>query len=155
MNSTFEAIIASFEPKLQQLTAMPLCDPLALPADAPIAGVYVLFENEKPLYVGRSNRLRKRLGNHCREGATHKMAAFAFRLARIETGNLKATYRPEGSRSALMNDPTFAHAFHEAKSRIRRMRVRYVAEAEPTHQALLEIYVAIAMKTPFNDFDTH
>jgi hypothetical protein len=83
------------------------------------------------------------------------MAAFAFRLARIETGNLKATYKSQGSRTALMSDPTFVKAFHEAKSRIRRMRVRYVEEAEPIHQALLEIYVAIALNTPFNDFDTH
>jgi len=30
-----------------------------------------------------------------------------------------------------------------------------VEETDPTRQALLEIYAATVLKTPFNDFDTH
>jgi hypothetical protein len=33
--------------------------------------------------------------------------------------------------------------------------IRYVEEAEPNRQALLEIYVAVALDTPFNDFKNH
>ena len=54
------------------------------------------------LYVGRSNDLRGRYGRHCRPGATHRQAAFAFRLARIATNRLAPTYAPEGGRSWLM-----------------------------------------------------
>jgi hypothetical protein len=83
------------------------------------------------------------------------MAAFAFRLARIETGQLKATYKAEGSRDALMLDPVFRAAFESGKARIREMDVRFVEEADPVRQALLEVYVAIALATPHNDFATH
>jgi len=155
MNKDFEQIVATFSSKLHQLETMPPCDPLLLPDDVPLAGIYVLYDGAQALYVGRSNRLRQRLSNHCRESASYKMAAFAFRLARATTGRLKPTYKTEGSRRALMNDPQFVQAFQDAKSRIRSMRVRYVEETTPTHQALLEIYVAIALKTPFNDFNSH
>ena len=35
------------------------------------------------------------------------------------------------------------------------MQVRYVEEIDPLRQALLEIYVAVVLKTPYNDFNTH
>jgi hypothetical protein len=84
------------------------------------------------------------------------MAAFAFRIARVGTGNVKAAYKKgELSRSGLVWNPGFAMAFAEAKARIRDMDVRYVEEADPVRQALLEVYVALALETPFNDFDNH
>ena len=99
--------------------------------------------------------MRRRLGRHSRPAATHRMAAFAFRLAREATGQLRATYKKEGSRSALMNDLGFRNAFDAAKARIRQMQVRFVEEADPVRQAVLEVYVAVALQTPYNDFDTH
>ena len=35
------------------------------------------------------------------------------------------------------------------------MDLRFVDEADPIRQALLEIYVAVVLGTPYNDFDTH
>jgi len=35
------------------------------------------------------------------------------------------------------------------------MYVRFVREADPTRQALLGLYVAIELETPYNDFDNH
>ena len=35
------------------------------------------------------------------------------------------------------------------------MNVRYAHEPDPTSQALLEIYVAVATGARYNDFDTH
>jgi hypothetical protein len=35
------------------------------------------------------------------------------------------------------------------------MDIRNVDEDDPVSQALLEIYVATALGTPYNDFDTH
>jgi len=80
---------------------------------------------------------------------------FAFRLAREITGRVHATYSPEGSRVALCSEDDFAAAFTNAKRRVREMQVRYVEETDPLRQALLEIYVAVVLKTPYNDFNTH
>jgi hypothetical protein len=76
-------------------------------------------------------------------------------MARKSTGFLKATYTKEGSRVALLTNPLFAVAFEEAKRRIAEMDIRYVEEVDSTRQALLEIYVATILKTPFNDFENH
>ena len=108
--------------------------------------IYTLVELE--IFGGR-------IGRHTRPGATHRMAAFAFRLAREATGNPVATYKKEGSRGDLMENPEFRFAFDEAKKRIRMMDLRFVEENDPIRQALLEIYVAVSLKTPYNDFDTH
>jgi hypothetical protein len=59
------------------------------------------------------------------------------------------------SRDALCADPEFAKAFLEAKRRVRQMEIRYVEERDPLRQTLLEIYVAVVLKTPYNDFETH
>jgi hypothetical protein len=108
-----------------------------------------------PLYVGRSNFLRRRYGRHCDPSAEHNQAAFAFQLAREGTGYVDAAYRKEGGRKWLIEQPNFRGAFDEAKRRIRNMDYRYVEEADQNRQALLEIYCAIVLETPYNDFGTH
>jgi hypothetical protein len=35
------------------------------------------------------------------------------------------------------------------------MDLRFVEESDPIRQALLEIYSARVLKTPYNDFDNH
>lgn len=118
-------------------------------------GVYLFSEAGRHLYVGRTNRLRRRLAGHCRPSANHFTATFAFKLARESTGRLKAAYATKGSRADLLNDPAFATAFTVAKARIATMEVRFVEECDPVKQALLEIYVATVLGTPYNDFDNH
>jgi hypothetical protein len=54
-----------------------------------------------------------------------------------------------------MLDETFRSAFQTAKQSISAMTVRYVEERDPLKQALLEMYVAIVLQTPHNDFDNH
>ena len=124
----------------------------------PKSGVYLFSENGAPLYVGRSNRLglRRRISAHCRPAANHKGAAFAFKIARRETGNENASYRADAkSRKGLMQDPTFRAAFERARDRIQKMDVRFVEVTDPTVQALFEMYVAISLATPYNDFNTY
>jgi len=126
---------------------------LSLSKRVPVAGVYLLSEGTEHLYAGRTRDIGKRLRNHI---GTWREAAFAFRLAREATGNLKPSYRRgKGSREALMSDPAFAQAFDEAVARIRQMDARYVEAPDPVRQLLLEVYVAVALNTPYNDFDTH
>jgi len=121
-----------------------------------VRGVYLFSEHGRHLYVGRTNDVRSRWGRHCLPGAHQGMAAFAFRLAREATGQLKASYRAEeGSRKALAVDPVFKPAFEAAKARVRAMDFRYVEEPDPVRQCVLEIYCAVALETPYNNFDNH
>jgi hypothetical protein len=127
-----------------------------LPRDAPSACVYLFSENGRHLYVGRTRKLRQRLRQHSIPSSRHNQAVFAFRLAREATGRLLAAYSGEGRRAALAaDDSAFVASFIDAKQRVRKMQVRYVEEADPLRQALLEIYASIVLATPYNDFNTH
>jgi hypothetical protein len=67
----------------------------------------------------------------------------------------KASYAKEGSRDELCSHPVFGPAFTAAKGRVAAMDIRYVEEADPVRQALLEIYAATVLETPYNDFENH
>jgi hypothetical protein len=155
MDPQFKKVIDRLHPSFGHLLAMKPVTPKALPSGMPTAGIYLFTERGRHLYVGRSNNIRQRLRLHWRSGATHHMATFAFRLAREATGKLKATYKPEGSRGALIKNPRFRKEFERQKARIGAMQVRFVEEVDPVRQAVLEVYVAVALQTPYNDFDTH
>jgi hypothetical protein len=155
MNQTFQNLIESLEPSFQRLVNMKPVKVSSLPADTPLAGIYLFSENDKHLYVGRSNRIRQRLQEHCRPSANHNTAPFAFRLAREATGKTNASYVEKDSRVHLESQPEFKSAFTEAKHRVGCMQVRFVSEFDPLRQALLEMYVSICLETPHNDFDNH
>lgn len=155
MNDHFAEVVESLDPLFRLLLAMDPVTPVSLPRGMPREGVYLFSEGGIHLYVGRSRHIRRRIARHSRPGATHRMAAFAFRLARETTGHLSATYKREGSRAELMMDPAFREAFDRAKARIREMDVRYVEQADALRQTLLEIFVAVSLRTPYNDFRTH
>jgi len=155
MNQTFRTHVESLVPLLEELLAMAPVKPTALPREVPRAGIYLFSEAGQHLYVGRSRRIKRRIRRHCSGAATFRGAAFAFLLAREATGHVRATYKTQGSRAHLMEDPAFASAFADAKRRISAMELRFVAEPDPIRQALLEIYAAVTLSTRYNDFDTH
>ncbi len=152
MNEFSEAI-KDVENKYSMLCDAPKCCMKALPKDMPASGIYLFSENETALYVGRSNKLRKRLQYHTRNN--HNQATFAFLLAREQTGNIKASYQKKGSRKDLLTQPDFKQAFDKARQRIKNMDVQFIEEPDPTRQALLEICAAIRLKAKYNDFDNH
>jgi predicted GIY-YIG superfamily endonuclease len=155
MDAGFSELINSLEPKYRALVSMAPVKYAALPRKLPTRGIYLFSEGSDHLYVGRTNRLRERLRGHCIPSGTHYTATFAFRIARKSTGRTEATYSSAGSRADLVNDAVFSSAFEAAKQRIAVMDIRFVEEPEPTRQALLEIYAATVLKTPYNDFDNH
>jgi len=155
MNEKFREIAESLDPAFQKLKIARAYTSRTLSDDLPTAGVYLFSEGDSYLYVGRSNRLRKRIQEICRPSANHNTSPFAFRLAREATGCIEATYTTEGSRSELEKDPEFKLAFASAKVRVSRMDVRIVEETIPLRQALLQMYVSISLSTPYNDFDNH
>jgi len=156
MHETFAALVNGLNPKFEKLLEMTPCRAGQFPKTVPLQGVYLFSEGDAYLYVGRSNKIRSRYGRHCNPGATHRMAAFAFKLAREATGRMTASYKDdENSRKNLMLDQAFRTAFDEAKRRIRAMDFRFVEERDQNAQALLEIYCTLALNAKYNDFDTH
>ena len=155
MHKSFKKFADNLHPRFCQMKRMVPVKFESFPSDMPDAGIYLLSEGKRHLYVGRSNRIRRRLGKHSQPCSPPHAAAFAFQLAREATGNLKATYQKTGSRKDLMKKRKFRDAFSKAKERIRNMDVRYVGESNPTTQCLLEVYAAVVLKTPYNSFGTH
>jgi hypothetical protein len=155
MEDRFRAHIEALHPAFERLITVPPVTIMSLPRAVPDRAVYLFSESDKHLYVGRTNRLRPRLQEHGRASSGHNSAPFAFLLAREATGKITATYQAAGSRGELESDPVFAVAFTAAKQRVRGMHIRFVEESDPIRQALLEMYVAVALQTPYNDFDTH
>ena len=157
MNSKFLDLIEETSPSFEQLMNMRPVRNGFFDEFTPKRGVYLFSERDNGhLYVGRSNNIRTRYGGHCNPGATRHSASFAFRLARETTGKVKPSYeRGPYSRESLMKDDEFLAAFNEAKARIRLMDFRFVEENHPIKQCILQIYTAIALETPYNNFDTH
>lgn len=155
MDTTFRELVDGLHPKFERLLSMPPVRYGQLPRLVPDRGIYLFSEADRHLYVGRTNGIKKRLQNHCRQGGTHFSATFAFRIARIETGRTRATYTKAGSRDALLLQPEFAAAFEAAKRRVAAMDIRFVEETDAVKQALLEIYAATVLETPYNDFENH
>ncbi len=153
MKDRFDNVMEAVRAKFATLIASPLQCVQRLPKEMPEAGIYLFSEKGKALYVGRTNRLRKRIKYHTRNN--HNQATFAFLLARHDTGNLKASYKPEGSRTDLLDEPAFRTAFDAARYRINQMDVQFVEEQDPVRQTILEVFTAFMMEAEFNDFDNH
>jgi hypothetical protein len=156
MNKTFASLIDSLEPKLQLLKAAAPFKFSELPAQKnfPVSGIYLFSEDGRHLYVGRSAGIKARLQGHCRVGSQENKAAFAFRLAREKMNVQEASYQHENSRKHLMTQEPFRAAFEVQKERLRRMDIRVVEESDHNRQALLEMYAAISLETPYNTFKT-
>jgi hypothetical protein len=157
MHESFKQYAEALDPLFRRLIQMHPSTIATLPSDAPSRCIYLFSEAGKHLYVGRTHRqsLRKRLSQHSNPSAQQNQAVFAFKLAREMTGRLRPSYTVKDSRKMLAADSEFAAAFVQAKERVRKMELRYVEEADPLRQTLLEIYVGLVLKTPYNDFDTH
>ena len=120
------------------------------------AGVYVLYEDDKPMYVGRSDRLADRLLEHGQPGNGPESATFAFNLAYLK-------WRPETEfanvtrqeRQAFKLAPEYDTFFDKSKERVRRMCVRAVEIEHPVEQAVFELYAHVKLETPFNSFRNH
>lgn len=152
MNEQFRLVVESLQPKLDELLALAPVQLNSPRLVAPQAGVYLLSEGDKHLYVGRSDSMPNRLKNHRR--GNHNQATFAFKLARIATGFTNPTYQQVGSRVDLMTNTAFLAAFVQAKQRVGEMLVRCVAEPDSLRQCLLEVYISVALGTPYNSWNT-
>lgn len=75
-------------------------------------------------------------------------------MARLNS-HLPANYRRNRSAVYLLeHNSRFRAEFDKARERISALQVRYVREDDDVRQALLEIYAAIRLDTPYNSFRT-
>ena len=156
MDPKFLAFTESLQPKFDALMNSKPITLGDLPPAGRGSGIYVFSENGMPLYVGRTRNVGSRYRQHTGLNSKQNKAAFAFKLAREASGYLKSTYKAgDTTRDNLMKNSSFLDAFNAALSRIRAMEFRFVEEADPTRQCLLEIYVSVVCGSPYNDFDTH
>ncbi len=120
----------------------------------PNQGIYVFYdEKNRPLYVGRSDRMRTHLFEHSRPGSGNTSGTFAFILAteklkKTETGNTK-------SRNNVELEKDFSEKYEQAKADVAKMRIRVTEILEPAERALFEIYAALELNTPYNAWETY
>ncbi len=138
--------------RLQSLSEQP---PIAIDdigiTQVPQKGVYVFFEDNRPIYVGRSDRLKKRLKEHSQRSSVHNSATLAFKIAKQNTSIL----RKKQTNEQLMKNRDFVEKFEAAKDRIARTKIRFIEIEDLIEQAMFEIYVHLALNTRYNDFRTH
>ena len=167
VEDAFEAVIAKMPEYLQELKN---CDIItkdsrgrfspSFPADK---GIYVFYEDEKPMYVGRSDRLKQRLSQHGLPSSGHNSASFAFNIARLdylneknraETDDAKDVIR-QMDRNELANDSEFKGLFSKARQRVRDMGIRVVEIQDAIEQTIFEVYAHMKLGTSFNSFENH
>ena len=141
-----------------------------LPTDV---GIYVFYENDEPMYVGRTNRLKKRLPEHGRPSSSPESASFAFNIAKLQFAPPlvpdsiskqellahidKLMKIDKMSRKDLAKDPDFKPLFDEAKQRVKQMGIKVVEIEDPIEQTIFEVYAHLELGTPpeFNSFENH
>ena len=118
-------------------------------SQAPQRGVYVLYENGEPIYVGRSNTMRSRIRDHGADSSDRHSATFAFRLLREMLNG------PNGRAEDI--EKAHREEYRQQRERVRAMTFRAVSITDQLEQTLFEIYAIIEKRTAskYNDFDTH
>lgn len=119
----------------------------------PRKGVYVFYEDEKPIYVGRSKNIPNRILNHGRPSSGHNSATFAFLLAKEEA--IDRGLNVDMTRASLEKNPAFKKIYLEQKKRVADMLIKAVEIESPEIEAIFEIYASRKLDTKYNDFNTH
>ena len=114
--------------------------------EAPEKGVYVLYEGGKPVYVGRSNRMRARIREHGADSSRRYSATFAFKLLLEELGDTT------GTRQAI--EEAHSEEYRRQRERVRAMSFRAVGIEDQLDQTLFETYAILELGTypRYNDF---
>lgn len=155
MKEKFKNITDKMPLLLQSLLKQPpiIIDDIGI-TPVPQKGVYVFFEGDKPIYVGRSNRMKQRLKEHSQKGSDRYSATLAFRIAKQEYFNSQKE-KGRKTNEQLMENSVFREKFEAAKSMIAKTRIRFIEIEDQVEQTIFEIYAALVLDTELNDFSTH
>jgi hypothetical protein len=111
-------------------------------------GCYVLLDGSRPIYVGISQTVFRRLRQHVR-GTTHFDASLAYRIAAARCPH-------DMTRAAAMADDDFQMRFDQARTYLRGLNVAFIEIANPIVLYLFEVYCAMELDTcEWNTFQTH
>ena len=151
----FKEIFETLPELLGQLINSPFYMRLELPSSLD-QGIYVFYENEIPLYVGRTGRkgrFKTRLLEHGRPSSGHNTATFAFLIAKEKAGKLGMNLKKP--RDILEKDSEFKKIYLEAKERVSNMKIKVIEINDPITQTLFEVYAALELETLYNEWGTH
>ena len=119
-------------------------------------GIYLLTENDAPVYVGQTRNLRSRLGQHRGASSRQNEASLAFNIAKLDAAANHPSIDLRPTRPALAEDPDFAKVFRAARQRVAAMEVRFVEVDDPELRTVFEVNAAVAFGTAeHNSFETH
>ena len=133
------------------------------PGNLPDRGIYVFYENGKPIYVGRTNRMSKRILEHGSRRCT-KSATFAYLVVKRELEHRgicpKTRAGKPSSRITNADVEEYPCIISAARKRISKMQFRVVKIDDPIEQTIFEVYAALNLGTTrqqggYNDFDNH
>jgi hypothetical protein len=151
---TFGEVRDELPSLLKRLWAAPAekrADHLHIPA---VEGIYLFSERGRPIYVGQSRDIRRRLGDHTRPSGTHYSASFAFLFAKYRAR--RAGINVDIPRARLTGHRRFNAIFKDAKRRVANMDVRFLPVKDPVRRTVFEVYASLALGTTrFNSFETH
>ena len=144
MDSLFQELYEEFEKSvLLKRTELPTC-----------RGIYVFYENGKPIYVGRANNIRKRIQWHTRESSGSESASFAFNLAKKEYAKESEINK---KRKELMQIEEFIEIFRKHKLNLKNIELKCIPIENDILQTMFEPYLAFKLGTyPINNtFENH
>ncbi|MCE2499707.1 MAG: GIY-YIG nuclease family protein [Dehalococcoidia bacterium] len=128
--------------------------------DLPRKGCYVLYENGKPIYVGRSKNLPSRIDQHV---SNTKSATFAYLLAKkcltdLDIEPMRIPGKPS-SRITNADVKNYPNTLSEARERVSKMQFRIVKVNDDYEQYSFELYAALELGTTleqggYNSFET-
>lgn len=152
MNADFRAHVDNAPSKFRALMSAPTHPYGDRSRFKQAAGIYVLIEQERPVYVGRTRNLAGRLQAHVTR--SHNSASYAVKRVR-EAHGLEASYRPEMSRQHITTEEPWRGYFLEEIEKIRGMQFQFLEVTDPIDQYLLELYATMELGLELSGFDTH
>jgi predicted GIY-YIG superfamily endonuclease len=118
-------------------------------------GIYVFYKSGEPIYVGRTDNIRKRIQMHLRPSSKRDTATFAFNLAKIDYFERYGNHKI--SRATLEKNEEFNQLFIEKKCYLSTCVFKFIIIENDILQTMLEPYIAYKLGTYpiLNIFDNH
>jgi predicted GIY-YIG superfamily endonuclease len=111
-------------------------------------GCYVFIEGRKPIYVGISKHVRRRLKQHLNANS-HNDSSFVYNIAKAMKEEIK-TFRK------TFKDQRYQEPFQQARERVRQCAVAWVKIDDSLELYLFEAYACMELGTSdYNSFETH
>lgn len=115
-----------------------------------VKGLYILYDDNKPVYVGISRSILKRLKNHFL-GKMHNEATLLYLMLRDEHDQAHGLYT--GKREDL---PIFKEKRESKQEQMRiNWKIAIIPETDNYKMHFFEIYLSSYLKTKWNSFETH